>query len=64
MKNPDIRAGRRLYVIFIPCNMYVSFIVYLFVKFVNRHFLQAILAFSFFATAFVEFDFKEKRRRT
>ena len=44
--------------------MYVSFMADLFAKFVNRHFLQAILAFSFFATAFVEFDFKEKRRRT
>ena len=35
----------------------------LFAKFVGHYFLQAILAFSFFATAFVEFDFKEKRRR-
>ena len=64
MKNPDIRAGRRLYVIFISCNIYVSFMADLFAKFVNRYSLQAILAFSFFATAFVEFDFKEKRRRT
>ena len=36
----------------------------LFVKFVGHYFLQTILAFSFFATDFVEFDFKEKRRRT
>ena len=44
--------------------MYVSFMAVLFAEFVSRHFLQTILAFSFFATAFVEFDFKEKRRRT
>ena len=39
-ENPDIRAVRRLYVIFIPCNIYVSFMADMFVKLVNCHFSQ------------------------